>query len=172
MTTLSAIRIGIQSAVIAYMSSSPQNSSQSVSVSYINIRSIILSQVPLFQVGSLVKVVRVRPSVSSSFSRQVAYTSSIAYCPPYNIQYALKSPRTITSPSAISIVCQSSPYIAIWGLLSFRLQTLIILIQPRLVASYSLSILGLIFQQLYACILMRQLTRKYIQVARFSLYRR
>ena len=132
----------------------------------------MLSQIPLFQVSSLVRVVRTRPCVSSLLSRQVAYTSTIACWPPYTIQCALKSPKTIISPSAILIVYYSSPHIAIQGLLSLRLQTLIILIQPLSVAIYTLAILGLIVQQLYAYMLICQLIRKHAQVARSSSYRR
>ena len=78
----------------------------------------------------------------------------------------------IISPFTILIVCWSTPYIVIWGLLSLKLQTLIILIQPLSIAIYSLAILGLIKRQFHAYILMCLLIRKYIQVTRSSLYRR
>ena len=60
----------------------------------------------------------------------------------------------------------------IQGLLSLKLQALIILIQPLSVAIYSLAILGLIKRQLYAYILICLLIRKYIQVTKSGLYRR
>ena len=72
----------------------------------------------------------------------------------YYIVY-IKVPRTIISPFTILIVCYRSPYVAIQGLLLLRLQTLIILIQPLSIAIYTLAILELIDQQLYAYILMR-----------------
>ena len=165
------IRIGIQSVVNAYTFSGPQNASQFISTSYINIRLIMLSQVPLLQIGSPIRVIRARPRVSSSLSRCVAYTSTMVYCPLYAIQYVLKSPRTIISPFTILIVYYSSPYVVIWGLLPFRLQMLSILIQPLSIANYNLAILGLMLQQLYAYILIYQLIRKYIRVAKSSLYR-
>ena len=61
--------MGMWSAVSAHVSSGPQNSSRSASASCINVRSIVLSWVPLFQVGSPVKVVKTISRVASSLSR-------------------------------------------------------------------------------------------------------
>ena len=60
----------------------------------------------------------------------------------------------------------------IQGLLSLKLQILIILIQPLFVTICSLAILGLIERQLYTYILIYLLIRKYIQIAGSGLYKK
>jgi len=67
--TSSTIHMGIWSAVMAHVFSGLQKASRPTSTFCINIRSIVLSWVPLFQIGLLVNMVKARPHISSLFSR-------------------------------------------------------------------------------------------------------
>ena len=67
--TSSTIYMGIWSAVMAHMFFSPQKASHPTNTSCINIKSIVLFWVPLFQVGLLVNIVKIKPHISSLFNR-------------------------------------------------------------------------------------------------------
>ena len=82
---LSTIHIGIWSAVMAHVFSGPQKASHPTSNFCINVKLIVLSWVPLFQVGLPVGVVRAKPCISSLFSRWIAYTLIVTCYPPYAI---------------------------------------------------------------------------------------
>ena len=61
--------VGIWFVVIAHVFSGLQKASCPISAFCINIRSIVLSWVPLFQVGLPVSVIKARPCISSLFSK-------------------------------------------------------------------------------------------------------
>jgi len=65
----STICMGIWFVVIAHVFSGLQKASCPISAFCINIRSIVLSWVPLFQVGLLVGVVKIRLCIFSLFSK-------------------------------------------------------------------------------------------------------
>jgi len=65
----STICMGIWSVVMAHVFFGLQKASCPTSAFCINVRSIVLSWVPLFQVGLPVSVVKARPHISSLFSK-------------------------------------------------------------------------------------------------------
>ena len=122
------MQIGIQSLIRAYSLTILQKLTFLYRSSDINVRLITLSYYPLFYIGSPFSIVSIRPLALVLARRHSAYSLLAIYFLPYIRQWALKSPRSITSPLASFIAVLTSSYILIYRPSLRRLQILIIII--------------------------------------------